>query len=133
MSKNWINSTCITMATHYLDILNPAECPCFDLIKNGTKTVEGRKNSPKYQLYAKGDILILNCGDKTIQTRIKYINCYSTIRCYLETETLERALPGIATIDDGITFYNSFTTEQEREMLRKKFGFGFLGIGIELI
>ena len=41
------------MSTHYLSILNPDECPTFDYIKKGIKTVEGRKNSEKYQKYKK--------------------------------------------------------------------------------
>ena len=36
---------------HNLTILNQEDCPTFDLIASGIKTVEGRKNSPKYQEY----------------------------------------------------------------------------------
>ena len=39
------------MKIHHLSILNPKICPCFTYIKNGIKTVEGRKNSLKYQAY----------------------------------------------------------------------------------
>ena len=46
------------MTTHYLSILNPKECPTYTYIKQGVKTVEGRKYSEKYQKYRRGDILI---------------------------------------------------------------------------
>ena len=43
---------------HYLSIQNPSDCPTFTYIKNGIKTVEGRKNSCKYRSYHPGDTLI---------------------------------------------------------------------------
>ena len=46
------------MATHYLSILNPKECPTYTYIKQ-VKTVEGRKYSEKYQKYKRGDTLFL--------------------------------------------------------------------------
>lgn len=120
------------MSTHYLSILNPEECPTFDYIKNGIKTVEGRKNSKKYQKYSIGDTLIFTYKVQEVKTKILYINRYKTVKDYLEKETLKNALPNIKTIEDGINIYNLWTSVEEREKLREKYDYSFLGIGIQL-
>lgn len=121
------------MTTHLLPILNPPECPTFDLIRSGVKTVEGRKNSEKYQKYKKGDTLIFICGDEMLKTEITYVNKYKTVEDYLREETLEKALPCVKTIKEGVKIYNLWTREKDREKLRKRYGYGFLGIGIKII
>ena len=117
----------------YLPILNPKDCPTFDLIKSGIKSVEGRKNSEKYQKYKKGDDIIFQYGRKTVKARITYIHRYRTIEDYLRRETLKRALPCVKKISDGVLIYNKWTTPSERALLYSKYGYSFLGIGIELI
>ena len=102
------------MTTHYLSILNPKECPTFDFIKSGIKTVEGRKNSEKYQKYKKDDILIFRFNDEEVKTKIIFINKYKTVQEYLEKETLIRTLPNIKTIQEGINIYNLWTSEEEQ-------------------
>ena len=121
------------MTTHYLSILNPKECPTFTYIKKGIKTVEGRKYSEKYQKYKKGDILIFVCGKEKLKTKITYIHRYKTVENYLKRETLKKALPCVKTVKEGVKIYNLWTNEKEREKLRKKFGYGFMGIGIKKI
>ena len=121
------------MTTHNLSIQNPKICPTFTLIKNGVKTVEGRKNSEKYQKYKKGDTLIFVCGKEKIKTQITYIHRYKTVEDYLKRETLKRALPCVKTIKEGVEIYNLWTNKTERQLLRKKYGFAFLGIGVKLI
>jgi ASC-1-like (ASCH) protein len=61
------------MTIHQLSIQNPKLCPTFDLIKNGIKTVEGRKHSDKYLKYKVDDILIFHCNGQSLKTQIKYI------------------------------------------------------------
>lgn len=121
------------MATHYLSILNPKECPTYTYIKQGIKTVEGRKYSEKYQKYKRGDTLIFTFKKEKLKTKITYIHRYKTVEDYLRRETLKKALPCVDTIKKGVEIYNLWTSEEEREKLRKKFGYGFMGIGIELI
>ena len=116
--------------THNLTIQNPKECPTFDLISSGIKTVEGRKNSPKYQEYNPGDFLNFINGKRTLMTLITKINKYSDVKEYLQKETLKRALPCVKTIKEGVEMYNRWTKPSERNMLRKKYGYGFLGIHI---
>ena len=121
------------MTTHYLSILNPKECPTYTYIKQGVKTVEGRKYSEKYQKYRRGDTLIFTCDGEQLKTRITYIHKYQTVEDYLRRETLKKALPCVKTTKEGVEIYNLWTSEKEREKLRKKYGYGFMGIGVELI
>ena len=118
--------------THNLIIQNPKKCPTFDLISSGVKTVEGRKNSLKYQKYKPGDFLNFINGEQTLMTLITKINKYSDVEEYLRKETLKRALPCVKTIKEGVKMYNMWTNPSERNMLRKKYGYGFLGIHIIL-
>ena len=116
---------------HNLTIQNPKECPAFDLIASKAKTIEGRKNSPTYQAYKAGDYLnLINSDNRTLMTLITKINKYSDVEEYLKTETLKKALPCVKTISEGVKMYNKWTTPEEREMLRKKYGYGFLAIHI---
>ena len=121
------------MTTHELTIQNPKECPTFTYLKKGIKTVEGRKNSEKYQKYKKDDTLIFICGKEKLKTKITYIHRYKTVADYLKKETLKRALPCVKTVKEGVEIYNLWTSQKERNSLRKKYGYGFLGIGVKKI
>ena len=124
---------------HLLTIRNPEECPTFDLIKSGKKTVEGRKNNEKYQEYRVGDYIKFYCDKKRgcrkkeyLLTKITKINKYKTVEDYLRKETLKRALPCVKTIKEGVKIYNLFSSQSERNALRKQYGHSFLGIHIKL-
>lgn len=117
---------------HRISIQNLKECPTFDYIKQGIKTVEGRKNNEKYQKIKRDDIILFECNNETIKTRVTYVRKYVTLEDYLNEETLELTLPNVETVRNGITIYNNWSTQKERDKLRKKYGFGFLGIGIRI-
>ena len=68
-----------------------------------------------------------------IKTKITYIHRYKTVEYYLRRETLKKALPCVKTIKDGVKIYNLWTSEKERDKLKQKYGYGFLGIGIKRI
>nr|QBK91002.1 MAG: ASC-1 like domain protein [Pithovirus LCPAC201] len=120
------------LVIHHISIQNPKECPTFDYIKQGLKTVEGRKNSQKYQKIKRDDIIFFECNNETIKTYVTYVQKYTTLEDYLKEETLKLTLPNIETIEKGITIYNNWSTQKERQVLREKYGFGFLGIGIRI-
>ena len=80
--------------------------PWFSLIKLNIKSVEGRLN--------KGDFANMNVGDCILFTnnelgferkftvKINKINHFDNFEEYLENETLERCLPGIDNMEDGL-------------------------------
>ena len=136
---NGVNNNNISSKTHLLTIRNPVECPTFDLIKSGKKTVEGRKNNEKYQEYRVGDYIKFYCDKERgcrkkeyLLTKITKINKYKTVEDYLRKETLKKALPCVKTIKEGVEIYNLFSSQSERNSLRKQYGYSFLGIHIKL-
>ena len=102
--------------------------PWFSLIKLRIKKVEGRLN--------KGDFANMNIGDLIIFTnnelgferkfKIEIINIayYDNFQMYLENETLERCLPGIDDIENGLNvYYKYYNKSNELEYKIKAFIF----------
>lgn len=92
--------------------------PWFSLIKLKLKKCEGRLNKGDFAMMKKGDYIIFENNDfgfnRKIKTKIKSINKYNNFREYLENETLEKCLPGIETLDQGINiYYKYYTIEDE--------------------
>ena len=93
--------------------------PWFSLIKVGLKTVEGRLNKGDFASLIKGDcIKLVNTElgfmrDYTI--KITSIHKYISFREYLEKEKLEKCLPGIDTIEDGVKVYYKYYLKEDEE------------------
>lgn len=104
--------------------------PWFSLISLGLKTVEGRKNKGIFKEMKVGDVIEWYNDDfkpRTIKTRITRKAVYPTFKEYLETEGLEKCLPGMPTIEHGLSVYfKYFTKEQERE-------YGVIAIELSLL
>lgn len=104
--------------------------PWFSLILLGLKTVEGRKNRGLFAQMQDGDIVEwMNDSiiPRSVQTRITGKAVYPTFREYLEIEGLDKCLPGISDMDDGLSiYYKYFTKEEEKE-------FGVVAIHLELL
>lgn len=111
------------MNTHKLH----CQDPWFSLIAEGKKSVEGRKNLASFRSWQPGDTLVFYCGERSFKTRIMALRRYDSLEDYLITETLERVLPGVKTISEGIATYLQWSTLQEIKAL------GFLAIEIELL
>jgi len=100
--------------------------PWFSFIKSGIKPVEGRKNSPKYQGIQVGDVIeFTNENGESFKAKIVEIRKYPSLVAYLEDTTIEKALPGVASLDDAIKIYHQWSTHEEIEL------HGFLGIFVE--
>ena len=104
--------------------------PWFTLISMGLKSVEGRKNKGRFKEMKVGDIVLWTNNDfapRKVLTKITGKAEYSTFEEYLETEGLDKCLPGIKDIDTGLSVYfKYFTKEDEKE-------FGVVAIRMELI
>lgn len=104
--------------------------PWFTLISLGLKTVEGRKNKGRFKEMQVGDIIEWsnnNFKPRSIKTKITRKTTYDTFKKYLETEGLDKCLPGIPTLEHGLSvYYKYFTKEEEQE-------FGVIAIEMELI
>jgi len=95
--------------------------PWFSLIKVGLKTVEGRLNKGDFALLNKGDsIKIVNTDTdfgfmRDYEIKITSIHKYNSFKEYLEKEKLEKCLPGIDTIEDGIKVYYKYYSKEDED------------------
>ena len=103
--------------------------PWFKYLKIGMKPVEGRKNTPKFSSIKKGDIVVFRSSltYETFNAQVTKINHYEAIEQYLCGEILERALPGVASIEAGKRIYLQWSTEEEVKEC------GFIGIYIKVL
>jgi ASC-1-like (ASCH) protein len=120
-------------ASHILNIQNPTECPCFDWIRDGLKTVEGRPYHEKYQKFKIGDFLTFKCGNDHLNTKIVDIRPYETLEQYLLNEGIREVMPCTVTMQDAIKIYNKWSSEDDRNKLFKKYKYGFMAIEIQII
>ena len=104
--------------------------PWFSLILLGLKIVEGRKNKGRFKDMKVGDIVEWKNNDfmpRSVLTEIVGKAEYPTFREYLETEGLEKCLPSIQSIDNGLdVYYKYYTKEDEKE-------FGVVAIRLKVI
>ena len=104
--------------------------PWFTLISMGLKTVEGRKNKGRFKEMKIGDIVEWNNDDfkhRSVKTRIIGKNNYKTFEEYLNTEGLQKCLPGIPSIEHGLSVYFKYFTKEDEAQ------FGVTAIQLELI
>ena len=89
--------------------------PWFSLIKDEIKTIEGRLNRRDYSQFKKGDIIIWVNDLEFIKTKIVSLRHYKTFEDYLMTEGLEKTLPGIKTIEDGVNIYYNYYNKSDED------------------
>ena len=124
MNNNWLSVLVFKM-----DFTIEVSSPWFEHIRNGNKTVEGRKGTPRWSLIQPGMLgSIINPITKDeFHVKCTDVKKYTSLQEYLETETVEKALPGVTTIQDVISIYLQWSTLEEISR------YGFLGIHLTLI
>jgi ASC-1-like (ASCH) protein len=89
--------------------------PWFSLIKVGIKTVEGRLNRNDINAIHIGDVISFYNNDfgfsRKFKVEITNFTLYESFRSYLEVEQLSNCLPGIDTIEEGISVYRKYYNE----------------------
>ncbi len=104
--------------------------PWFSLISLGLKTVEGRKNKGRFKEMNVNDVIEWTNNDfkpRSVLTKITKKKEYNTFKEYLETEGLNKCLPGIPTIEHGLSVYFKYFTKEDEEQ------FGVVAIGLKLL
>ncbi|MBA3958287.1 MAG: ASCH domain-containing protein [Parachlamydiaceae bacterium] len=99
--------------------------PWFSYIRQGIKPVEGRKKTHTYQRIQVGDKINFSNGQESFLADVTEIREYQSIEEYLEDVTLEKALPGTKTMEEGLQIYYQWSPE---EKIRQ---YGFLGIFVK--
>ncbi len=104
--------------------------PWFSMISLGLKTVEGRLNKGRFKDMEVGDIIEWHNEDfkeRKFLTKIIEKNEYKTFEEYLVSEGLSACLPGIPSLEHGLSVYfKYFSKEKESE-------FGVVAIKIKVI
>ena len=100
--------------------------PWFDYIALGLKTVEGRLNKGDFAEMKKGDQIEFTNGDHRVLATITSIVSYPSFYSYLKHEGLEKCLPGIKTLREGVEIYHKFYSPEQEEM------FGVLAVRLKL-
>ena len=98
------------------------EDPWFTYIRQGIKPVEGRKKTHTYTKIKIGDQINFTNGTDSFLANVTEIREYDSLEKYFDDVTLEKALPGITSIEEGLDIYHQWSTE---EKIRQ---YGFLGI-----
>ena len=104
--------------------------PWFTLISLGLKTVEGRKNKGRFKEMQVGEIIEWINNDfnpRSVLTRITKKTEYKTFKEYLESEGLNKCLPGISNMKDGLSVYFKYFTKEDEQ------NFGVIAIKLELL
>lgn len=102
--------------------------PWFSLLERGEKPVEGRKGQSKYRELKPGDRVRFQCvgSERFFLATVEKVSCFSTVLEYLQGVTLEKALPGIRDLSEGLRIYSEWSTPDEVKAL------GFVGIWIKV-
>ncbi len=97
--------------------------PWFSLIKIGAKKCEGRLNKGDFLKIKKGDYILFENNDfgfqRLFRCKITSVRNYSSFEEYLYNETLEKCLPGIDKIENGIEIYRKYYPNKEDEIKYK--------------
>ncbi|KAL9256040.1 hypothetical protein AKJ16_DCAP24811 [Drosera capensis] len=83
--------------------------PFFSQLKDGLKTVEGRCAVGHYCRIESGALLFFN---KCLVLEVQEVHHYATFAEMLEAVSLEKILPGVLTIQEGVSIYRRFYTEE---------------------
>ncbi|KAF7805333.1 protein SHORT-ROOT-like [Senna tora] len=84
--------------------------PFFTQLKDGMKTIEGRCAAGNYKRIATGALLLFN---KCLVLEVEDVHSYTSFSEMLEAESLQKVLPGVKTIEEGVRVYRKFYTEEK--------------------
>jgi ASC-1-like (ASCH) protein len=99
--------------------------PWFSYIRDGVKTVEGRKKTHSYTKIKTGDQIKFINGENSFLADVTEVREYASIEKYLEDVTLEKALPGVNSLEEALNIYYQWTSEEKIRL------YGFLGIFVK--
>ena len=100
--------------------------PWFSLMKLGLKKCEGRLNKGDFSKMKKGDTITFSNEKRFFNCVITSIHHYKTFETYLQKEGLEKCLPSIDTIEEGVGVYHKYYSKEDENK------FGILAIRIRI-
>ncbi|KAJ6366543.1 hypothetical protein OIU77_003019 [Salix suchowensis] len=115
--ENW-NQLIKEKGLELINVLEGISCeihvqePYFSLLKDGRKTIEGRCATGDYTRIEPGDLILVN---KILVLKVEDVHRYASFSKMLQAESLEKVLPGVKTVEEGVEIYRKFYTD-EKEM-----------------
>ncbi len=104
--------------------------PWFSLISLKLKTIEGRLNKGDFKEMRVGDIVEWyndDFGHRSIKTRVKRKTEYTTFYDYLDKEGINKCLPNIDNINQGVDIYHKYYPPADEQK------YGVIAIEVELV
>ena len=100
----------------------PVDARWLGHIREGRKTVEGKKQTPKWLEIRRGDMIQFTCKDEApVIVRVTAIRFFfeprDTLGAFLRAESLVQTLPGVETMDEARAIYNGFLGQEEIQKL----------------
>ena len=94
--------------------------PWFSLIKTGVKTTYATLLQKYVKNIVKGDVIVFHNDElgftRKVSVKITSLHTYSTFLECFEKESLEKLLPGIDTLEEGIFVYNNvYSTSDQKK------------------
>jgi len=99
--------------------------PWFTFIREGVKPVEGRKKTHTYKKIKAGDQINFSNGKESFLANVTEVREYDSLEQYFKDVSLEKALPGVTSLEEGLNIYYQWSTEEKIKQ------YGFLGIFIK--
>lgn len=100
----------------------------FDLLLSGKKIVEGKKGTPKWANIEAKDIIVFRSEKDHHVFKVVTVVRYSTLKKYLKEEGLEKVLPGVTNIEEGMKIYQSAPISWTEKEIEK---YGILAIHVK--
>nr|XP_027119642.1 uncharacterized protein LOC113736756 isoform X2 [Coffea arabica] len=82
----------------------------FSQLKDARKTVEGRCAVGNYNRIVPGAFILFN---KSLLLQVQDVHKYISFHEMLEAESLQRVLPGVKNIEEGVQVYRNFYSEEK--------------------
>ncbi|MCL7050969.1 hypothetical protein MKW94_015700 [Papaver nudicaule] len=86
--------------------------PFFTQLRVGRKTIEGRCAVGDYNRIGPGSLLLFN---RCLLLEVQDVRRHPSFSELLKTESLEKVLPGVDTIEKGVQIYRKFYTEEKEK------------------
>ncbi|XP_026443740.1 uncharacterized protein LOC113343847 isoform X1 [Papaver somniferum] len=86
--------------------------PFFTQLRVGRKTIEGRCAVGDYNRIGPGSLLLFN---RCLILGVQDVRRHPSFAELLKTESLEKVLPGVDTIEEGVQIYRNFYTEEKEK------------------
>lgn len=99
-----------------------------NMIRSGSKTVEGRINSGMFARVKPGDLIRFWARQDEVHVVVESIYQYGSWRAMLEGEGVQTCLPNIRALEEGVRLYNNLPGYRE-----KAERFGVLALRIRVV